>query len=144
MRPTKPCRYCGSTLHYPSGCLRRPRKSAKPITRSTPPPRQTTPIRQRGKAADKWEATRREWFKQNPASSYTCYICDRFMLRSETTLDHVKPRGSRRSLRYELSNLQPCCGSCNGEKGSRNLESYIALRVARGLHVSAVALELTT
>lgn len=42
----------------------------------------------------------------------------KWMTPKETTLDHVLPRGSHPELRYELSNLKPCCWDCNYKKGS--------------------------
>lgn len=44
---------------------------------------------------------------------------------SETTLDHVKSRSSRPDLRYEFSNLKPCCFTCNTLKGSKSVENYL-------------------
>jgi 5-methylcytosine-specific restriction endonuclease McrA len=80
-----------------------------------------------GKNARLWAETRAEWFKQNPANTYTCYLqlsplCPRVMTPAETTLDHVKSRGRHPELRYELSNLRPACGPCQQVKGSLDLE----------------------
>lgn len=67
-----------------------------------------------------WQKTRRKWFKENSSEFYTCYLCFRFLLPEETTLDHVIPRSARPDLRYELSNLEPCCWECNYKKGSKH------------------------
>lgn len=74
------------------------------------------------KAALKWDQTRRLWFKENHQESYTCYLCGKFLYKNQTTLDHVIPRSRAPHLRYEFSNLKPCCWDCNSEKGSKVLE----------------------
>lgn len=45
------------------------------------------------------------------------------MDKSETTLDHVQPRSGAPDLRYEFSNLKPCCYACNSAKGSKRLDT---------------------
>lgn len=50
------------------------------------------------------------------------------MTKSEMTLDHKLSRGRHPELRYELSNLAPCCPFHNGDKGSLDLEQYLAKR----------------
>lgn len=74
-----------------------------------------------------WKRARDEWFAAHPAKTYECYLriapsCPRTMTKDETTLDHVKSRGRHPELRYEQSNLRPCCWPCNTMKGSRDLE----------------------
>jgi 5-methylcytosine-specific restriction endonuclease McrA len=87
------------------------------------------PMKKRGKHNWKWKATREKWFKDNPAPFYACYICGTSMAPEETTLDHMKSRGRHPELRYELSNLAPCCLPCNFAKGSLGLEEFKEKRI---------------
>lgn len=69
--------------------------------------------------------TRAAWFHSHAPDRdgfYTCYICGDKLLPRETTLDHVKSRSRHPELRFEPSNLQPCCWRCNTAKGSRDLD----------------------
>ncbi len=117
----KPCKYCGSLLHTSLMCRDRPRaplKTKKLINRVGP-------------VTAKWIETRNEWIQQNPPDEYgywDCYLRISPMCLPRVdiytmTLDHIKPRSTHVELRYELSNLKPCCSSCNAEKGSRELET---------------------
>ena len=81
-------------------------------------------LKRQGKVSDKWLRVRRQWFVDNQAESYTCYICGRFLWPADVTLDHIKSRSSHPELRFEMSNLAPACWKCNTEKGSRSLENY--------------------
>ena len=72
--------------------------------------------------------TRNLWCQDNPANDegyYVCYLCGRWLLPIETTLDHVVPRSHAPELRLDLDNLAPCCYTCNVEKGSKSLENYL-------------------
>lgn len=147
IRPSKPCKYCGNTGHFPSSCIRRPRVR-KPCSHcgselheriNCSLLKQLATKRTSTKATLKWASTRRAWFAEHPAESYLCYICEAYMPRAETTLDHVRPRSSNKSLRYELSNLEPACIPCQGSKGSKSLAYYIAERDKQGMNVSPYA-----
>lgn len=70
----------------------------------------------------KWTKTRQDWFRFNWANEYYCYICGKRMTPEETTLDHIKSRSRHPELRYDLTNLAPCCWACNTKKGSKDLE----------------------
>lgn len=124
----KPCRYCGKIGHWPYQCSENPKGRYK--------------IRAIGKAGLKWEDTRKRWFAENMRGSYACYICETLMSRDMTTLDHVKPRGSHPELKYDMSNLQVCCGRCQMSKGSKSLRAYIAERDGNGEYVSNYARQL--
>lgn len=108
--PSKPCKWCGSLNHWPYQCFYNPKPRKK--------------IKLHGQHYSMWEHTRNKWFKDNWAESYECYLCGRYLLPTETTLDHIKPRSSNPELRYEMSNLAPCCMTCNTLKGSQSLENY--------------------
>lgn len=127
--PTKPCKYCESLSHWPYQCRfskknMRPQKPKLAIKRAKP--FRFVPIKKVGKQTAKWYKTRTKWFKEHPSDYYTCYLqisplCPKVMPPEETTLDHIIPRSRAPHLRYEFSNLKPCCGPCNTEKGSRVL-----------------------
>lgn len=101
------CKYCLHSGHYQTFCLR------KPVKR----------INRRGKVAVQWQNTRNEYLQANPPKDgyYVCYICNKKVLPSEITLDHVLPRSSNPELRFEFNNLKPCCYLCNMQKGSKKL-----------------------
>lgn len=88
---------------------------SKPIKQK----KQPKPLRKRGKHSLKWEAARAKWFKANEAPYYICYLCGKSLLKIDVTLDHVIPRSRAPKLRYEQSNLKPCCYPCNVDKGSK-------------------------
>lgn len=80
-------------------------------------------MNKRGKITNKWLKVRKQWMKENPPNHqgyYFCYICYRAVPSNEVTLDHIIPRSRRPDLRFDFSNLAPCCGLCNYKKGSKN------------------------
>jgi 5-methylcytosine-specific restriction endonuclease McrA len=89
-----------------------------------------------------WRRTRKAWFDEHNADDYECYICEKFLPRNETSLDHIKPRSSHPRLSGDLNNLQPACGTCQIAKGSKSLAYYLAERDKRGEYVSDYAREL--
>ena len=114
------CTYCESESHTSIMCFNKPRKplKAKKV------------INRFGKAAAKWIETKNEWIQRHPPDEFgvwVCYLqisplCPKYVNIDNMTLDHVKGRGSHPELKYELSNLKPCCFFCNGLKGSRSIE----------------------
>lgn len=132
--PKRPCKFCGSSAHFSYMCLRNPKVQAR-IKASYQKKRK--PIK--AKIDGKWVSTRERWFEFNPGSIFECYICGKRMTKAETTLDHVLSRSSRPDLKHVLKNLQPCCSTCQIEKGSKSLGAYILERKKRGLYVSPVA-----
>lgn len=111
MKEPRPCKYCGiAGTHLQFACFKRPKKPSK-----TKKPR---PIRKIGKVGQKWLQVRKEWIKLNPGP-WICYICYKELDKTTLTLDHLIPRSRDPSLRYEHSNLRPCCYLCNSIKGSR-------------------------
>ena len=124
--PSKPCGYCESLTHWPYQCYKNPhlkkwgwkgsRSYDKPITKSA---------KTHGKSYVKWIKTRTQWFIENAADYYTCYLCHKSLMPYETTLDHVVPRSHDATLRYDFKNLKPCCYTCNSKKGSQSLENYL-------------------
>lgn len=106
----KPCRWCQSEKHLSWRCYQNPKRAE-----------QTAKKLSNGKVARRWYKTRRQWFKENPAEGYTCYLCGVYVPKNEVTLDHIIPRSRRPDLRYELTNLAPACWTCNSQKGSKVL-----------------------
>lgn len=107
----KVCKNCGMNGHSATFCWAHPKT---PLKRRT--------LRRLGKYGKKWLKARADWFKENPSEFYTCYLCGDRLTPKETTLDHIKSRSRHPELRYEFSNLAPCCWRCNRLKGSRDLE----------------------
>lgn len=118
----KTCKFCGEPGHTQFYCLRRARKAIKVRKK----------LKAEGKHAVLWRQTRKEWILQNPPDAddnYFCYLCGVAISKGKPdtpfmrmTLDHVKSRSRHPELRYELSNLKPCCWFCNRRKGSRDLD----------------------
>lgn len=110
----KPCKHCGMYGHSTVFCWARPKQVLA----------KRKPVKKIGPVTSKWLRVRAEWFKENPADDgfYICYICGDRLTPKETTLDHIKPRSLFPELRFELSNLAPCCYRCNREKGSKVLD----------------------
>lgn len=82
-------------------------------------------MRQLGKIGKQWSAVRKEWLKNNPPNHqgyYECYLCYKWVIASEITLDHILARSKRPDLRFDSNNLRPCCWECNKEKGSKTIE----------------------
>lgn len=119
--PKKPCGYCESLNHFPYQCFKNPflKKFGWKGSKSKRLPKTK---RNHSSHATLWIRTRRQWFIENPAEFYVCYICDKSLMPYETTLDHVKSRSRHPELRYVMSNLKPCCWTCNSEKGSKDIE----------------------
>lgn len=105
------CKFCGAIGHTQFNCKIKPRK-----------PMQRSRMKKMGKHYYAWIETRDRWLEQHKAPYYTCYICGKLLTRSQLTLDHIKSRGRHPELRYELSNLAPCCWECNIAKGSKDIE----------------------
>lgn len=136
--PSKPCRYCLATWHYSSQCFYKPRTITTPCKfcqgmdhvawqcfKNPNRHIETKAKLKNGKQARKWIGTRKQWFKENEAESYTCYLCGKYLTKEEVTLDHVKPRSNSPQLRHDMSNLKPSCGPCNLAKGSQSLDNYM-------------------
>lgn len=103
----KICKWCNSTKHTSFYCNQKPRK----------------PLPRQGKNTLAWQMARKKWLKKNLPNHqgyYLCYICHKAVPDYEITLDHVIPRSARPDLKYNFDNLQPCCFSCNSEKGSKH------------------------
>lgn len=81
-------------------------------------------MRRLGKHGRKWLSVRQQWFNDHPAQHYVCHYCGERLTRKETTLDHLQSRSRHPELRYDLSNLAPCCWKCNTEKGSQDAQDY--------------------
>ena len=76
----------------------------------------------------RWIAVRKQWFIDNPPDLppdyYQCRLCPYAVHIDETTLDHIQPKGTFLSLKYDPANLQPAHGVCNVRKGSMPMEWY--------------------
>jgi 5-methylcytosine-specific restriction endonuclease McrA len=42
----------------------------------------------------------------------------------KATIDHIVPV-SRGGGRFDVSNITPCCGECNGKKGNKSLDDFL-------------------
>lgn len=114
-RLSKKCKWCGDPepQHWPYQCFKNPKASMKRIKTIT-------------KSDHAHKRTRTAWYRKylpNALGYYVCYLCGKWMLPIETTLDHVIPRSRAPHLMHDLENLKPCCWKCNGEKGSKVLDS---------------------
>lgn len=107
----KPCSYCGKDNHNSLQCFDKPR----------------IPLRT-GINAAKWKRARTKWLKNNPPSHegyYYCYLCGVALTMDTVTLDHRKARSRYPGLRYEQTNLSPCCSNCQQLKGSKDLSELV-------------------
>lgn len=117
--PTKPCKFCGQTNHFPYQCRLNPKKKKY--------------LKSQGKTAKQWKVTRDTWIKKNPPSHegyWECYLkihpnCPRWLDIYSLTLDHVVPRSKDGSIKFSQSNLKPACSWCNEMKGSRKLDEVL-------------------
>jgi len=128
----KMCKDCGRSIIVWSTLQTRCPKCQQARSKAKPPRK----IKQVGGITKKWLATRRQWFKENMPNEqgfYICYLCNKWLDHKETTLDHIKNRSSHPELRYEMSNLAPCCSTCNTFKGSQSLENYLKTKSARDI-----------
>lgn len=149
-KPIK-CKYCGSEFHYSYACGLKPKhcthcdeigharsecvilkrhkleNKADKLNPKTGRFNDVKPIKKAGKYSQKWLYTRRLWMLHNPANHagyYECHYCHRFIPDYEMTLDHKESRSRAPELRYELTNLVPCCADDNSRKGSRSHDDY--------------------
>lgn len=109
------CKWCGSSLHWASQCIKNPKRKIYHIGKHS-------------NIRSKLQNARRVWFRKNPPNHqgyYVCYLCKKWLAPIETELDHVEPRSRRPDLRFELKNLRPACHACNTAKGSLYLEEYL-------------------
>jgi 5-methylcytosine-specific restriction endonuclease McrA len=86
-------------------------------------PRKRIPV----KIDELWNATRILWFEINEPDYrgfYQCALCPELVHIDETTLDHIQNRSNHLELKYDVNNLQPAHGVCNGRKGSMSMEAY--------------------
>lgn len=129
--PKKPCKYCkkANPDHFPYMC----RSNPKVIARQKAGMKRT-PIKKIGKVTQQWIDTRAEWIALNPppmdGKYWECYLrihewCPGRLTLAQLTLDHVVPRSSDSTLRFDHDNLRPACEYCNGMKGSRSLDQLI-------------------
>ena len=105
---SKTCKHCEGENHLSIQCFKRPKRVIKA-----------------GRVANRWQATRRQWFKVNHSENYYCHYCGRFLLKNEVELDHYLSRSRRPDLRFELSNLVPACHTCNTGKGSMSGDEFL-------------------
>lgn len=99
------CKLCSKEGHYKYQCFLLPKKAISKL----------------GKQGRAWQSFRANWFYDNQAEFYYCYLCGVKMLPAETTLDHIIPRSRDPKKRYDPENIKVCCYSCNSAKGSKVL-----------------------
>jgi len=83
-------------------------------------------LKKEGKTSKEWSAFRKEWLADTfkPGVFLPCHYCGRTLSFVNATIDHKIPRSRAPHLRYERSNLVPCCWTCNGLKGSVAHDDY--------------------
>lgn len=118
------CKYCGELNHTSLFCWKHPRiipKNVKLDVIIDGKHNKTYSTKH-----IKWLAFRKKWLLDNPPNHegyYECYICGRWILAKEVTLDHILPRSRRPDLVLDYSNIRPCCASCNFSKGSKVIDA---------------------
>jgi 5-methylcytosine-specific restriction endonuclease McrA len=95
--PRQPlCKACGRTGHYKTFCTYTKRK----------------PINQQGKEYTKWQKFRPQAFeKLIQRDGNRCKMCG--ISQKNYDIDHIITKGSRRDLKYDLTNLQLLCRNCH-------------------------------
>lgn len=111
------CSICGSDYHSSVTCFQKRRK----------------PIKSKSdKTATKDLAFKGAWLQANPGDiergKWECYLqiselCPKILTIETLTREHVKPKGTNKSLKYQISNVRPACTWCNAIKSSRTLEN---------------------
>jgi 5-methylcytosine-specific restriction endonuclease McrA len=107
--PKMPCLDCGipNPKSRCDACYEK-REAAKP-------PRVRLSAHKRG--YDKaWYQVQRKILQRD---AYTCYRCQKKLVGSDATVDHIIPLSKDRSLRLVESNLAACCRSCNSSKQNK-------------------------
>lgn len=132
--PKKPCKFCGKTGHFPSGCRLNPKKAMK---RGSGMKRSR--MNKDGKQTKQWFITRATWIRKNPPDEngyWYCYLnihpwcprrltIDTDLVSKEVgllTIDHIVARTRDYSKRFSQDNLRPACSYCNEMKGSKSLD----------------------
>jgi 5-methylcytosine-specific restriction endonuclease McrA len=105
----KPCLECG----VPSRTSRCPSCSEKILLNR---PRPTKPgSTQRGYDAH-WQKIRRLVLDRD---GWVCYLCQKQLVGSDATVDHIISLKEDYSLRLDSKNLAACCRSCNSKKKNK-------------------------
>lgn len=115
----KACKHCGSDQHASLMCFQRPRKPLQSKRKL---------LNRVGPVTARWIETRHQWIAAHVTATGTwnCYLCGRELTLDTLTLDHIKSRSRHPELRFDLTNLAPCCIGCNTRKGSKDLEELYA------------------
>ena len=48
-----------------------------------------------------------------------CVVCNKELVGSDFTIDHIHPAGADGKPNHDMSNLQAMCRECNGRKSDR-------------------------
>ena len=104
----KPCIDCGRPVRT-SRC---PSCTEKRLQASPQPTKEKTSVR--GYGAD-WQRIRRLVLDRD---GWVCYKCNKKLVGSDATVDHIVPLSVDSSLRLVSSNLAACCRSCNSKKSN--------------------------
>ena len=105
----KPCINCG----LPGPNTRCDRCANQYLIDHPPRPKRNTTERGYG---SQWQAIRRTVLERD---QWTCYICEKHLVGSDATVDHVVAISKDRSLALAPANLRACCRSCNSRKQNR-------------------------
>ena len=66
---------------------------------------------------DAWRKVRLQILNRD---AWVCYLCNKKLVGSDATVDHVVPISVNPALRLEPTNLKACCRGCNsGRKGQK-------------------------
>lgn len=134
LRPTKPCKWCGSKDHYQTFCRKRPQKPIK----TSQKPLKRTPIKRTTSKRTKLDREFREHYlilhPPDEWGYYTCYLqtvplCPIRLTPEQATIEHKIPKGSVKgmNLRHNEDNIGIACTFCNSDKGSIPLNKYLKL-----------------
>lgn len=114
------CRYCGGWhlgTEKPKWSALKPSRARKekPVDVKLPPPKK---VKRRGKSSGPWPEKREAVFWRD---NHTCVYCGS---KENLTIDHALPvsRGGGNLM----GNLLTACQWCNGKKGSRTVEEFLA------------------
>lgn len=70
------------------------------------------------------EISGKEWFSIMKSTNWKCFYCGKSISsKNNRTIDHIIPITA--GGKHCISNLVPCCRSCNASKGNRNVFKWI-------------------
>lgn len=113
--PKTVCLDCGTPTPNPSRCnncqaawfAKHPRRPAR-VGRAS---------REARGYDDDWRKVRLTILERD---RWLCYLCEKKLIGSDATVDHLVPISASPALRLDPANLKACCRACNsGRKGQK-------------------------